>query len=493
MLARISLVFPLTEERGLTVEALKAWTSQSMAAKRFEVIVVADERTHLDPRIPSLLRPHDHIVRGALANHAHQFDTGVRAGTGEYLLLTESHCMPDPDCLEAMDRFLAANPHLAGACCESVPAWESAYQLIDATTFEEGYRHFLRTDDWRKFSVHGLAIRRGLYLELGGLQHQYGRFAEMLLAAAIRDAGHKLGYARDSVVTHHYRETLQEIIDGTDDYVASECIYRAANPGPDRVGHSYLPTAPNPFSPGAVALNREVAVALLSGAVGRNTGAMREAFLAAVRSLTGLLGRRGPVLSARLALAACRLLCWWNRHDPARVDVPYRKLIRLASDLSCARFHAAHNTADDPLPEASPSIAIDRLPEWALYGFHGLERMNGLPFRWTGRVAAMQFPLLKGQYRVRLVTRGVRNWRVNLRAAFNGTPIAPIAAAGGDYELRVEPWHCHAREQTLILAADPLCPWRHGVKDYRELGLTLFAIEATPTAGQTGTRLRKSA
>src|SRR5262245_19633821 len=119
MLARISLVFPLTEERGLTVEALAAWIGQTLSAEQFELIVVADERTHLDPRIPSILRPHDRIVREAFANHAHQFDAAVRAGTGEYIFLTESHCLPAPDCLETMDQYLAANPHLAGACCES--------------------------------------------------------------------------------------------------------------------------------------------------------------------------------------------------------------------------------------------------------------------------------------------------------------------------------------------------------------------------------------
>src|SRR5262245_51993173 len=162
MSARISLVFPLTEERGLTVEAFAAWTRQTFPADRFELIVVADDATPLDPALTGLLRPQDRVLRGRFTSIAHQFDAGLRAGSGEYLFLTESHCMPAPDCLEAMDRFLAANPHLAGACCESVPAWETAYQRIDAMTFEEGFRHFIRNNDWRKLSVHGMALRRDL-------------------------------------------------------------------------------------------------------------------------------------------------------------------------------------------------------------------------------------------------------------------------------------------------------------------------------------------
>ena len=198
-------------------------------------------------------------------------------------------------------------------------------------------------------------FRHDLYLAAGGLEHRYGRFAEMLLAAALRDAGHQLGYARESIVAHHYRETLQELIDGTDEYVASECVYRAANPGPDRVGHSYLPDMPNPFSPGSRALDRDITSMLLAGTVGRDTRVMREAINGAGRVLAGFLGRRGPVVAAWLAAAACRARCWWNRHDSRRVDQPYRELVRLASVLSRVRF-----LASQPVIDSLTSRTIDR-------------------------------------------------------------------------------------------------------------------------------------
>jgi hypothetical protein len=113
-----------------------------------------------------------------------------------------------------------------------------------------------------------------------------------------------------------------------------------------------------------------------------------------------------------------------------------------------------------------------------------MERVNGEPFRWTGRVAAIRLPLVKGEYRLRLMTRGVRQDGVNLRVAFNGKRMTPVALPGGDYELHLERWHCHEREQTLMLVSDTLCPWKEGVKDYRELGLPLFAIEAVPLVAE---------
>jgi GT2 family glycosyltransferase len=493
MTIRISLVFPLCQERGTTTESLRAWARQTLPAERYEMIVVANESVVVDPVVIAQLRPHDRLVRGQFANLAHQFDAGVRAGSGEFLFLTESHCLPAPNCLDAMDRFLAANPHLAGACCESVPAWENAYQRIDATTFEEGYRLFLRINDWRKLSVHGMALRRDLFLALGGLQHHFGRFAEMLLAAALRDAGHELGYARESVVTHHYRDSLQELIDGTAEYVMSECQYRAANPGPDRVGHTYLPEMPNPFSPGAAALNRAVAATLWDGAFGRKTILMRTALAATARSVAGRFGRWGPVLGAWLALLTCRIRCWWNRNDAARLDVPYRELIRLTSVLSRSRFLSAQPVIDPPPPEWSRAMTLDQFPAWALHGFHEVERVNGEPFRWTGRVAALRLSFPKGRYQIRLVTRGVRREGMNLQVAFNGVRIEPEALATGDYELPIERWHCLEREQTLMLVSAPLCPWKQGVKDYRELGLPLFAVEAIPMTANVGKPRRAAA
>jgi len=281
---------------------------------------------------------------------------------------------------------------------------------------------------------------------------------------------------------HHYRETLRELIDGTSEYVDSESLYRAANPGPDCIGHTYLPEMPNPFSPCGAALNREVAMTLLAGVFGRKTVLMRTALLAAARYPANSCGRRGPVLSAWLALLACRIRCWRSRNDAMRLDVPYRELIRRAAILSRTRFLAGEPAIDPPLPEWQDAITLDRFPAWALHGFHEVEQVNGEPFRWTGRVAALKLSLPKGRYRLRLVTRGVRREGVNLQAAINGTRIEPVALPDGNYDLSVERRHCHEREQTLMLVSEPLCPWKQGVKDYRELGLPLFAVEVVPAA-----------
>jgi hypothetical protein len=478
MPARFSLVFPLMHERGITLESLALWTKQSLS-QRYEVIVVADKKTCIPPELPALLRPHDQIIRGDFPELPHHYDAGIRAGSGDFLFITESHCLPKRDCLEAMERFLIAHPQLAGACTDSIPAYASPYEELDAQISIVGFRALAQSDDWRKLIVHGFALRRSIYFDLGGLQYRYGRFAEVLFSATLRDAGHKLGFARMATVTHRYRDSLQELIDGTDDYIRGEGIYRKENPGPDRVGHTYFPDISNPYSPGVKSLDREVAKTLFSGAFGWNWTAMTEAFRAAGRVLAGQLGRRGPVASAWLSVARGRVQCWKHRHDVERLAQPYHELIPKIQRLSRVRQLANQPEADLPLPAATRFLSIERLPAWSLYGFHSLESVKRTPFRWTGRIAAMRIPITAGDYRLRLITNGIRQEPVplNLQIAINGTRITPVESGDGVYELHLKHSHCQPKVQTLVLMCNPICPWKQGSMDHRELGLPIFGIE----------------
>ena len=107
-------------------------------------------------------------------------------------------------------------------------------------------------------------------------------------------------------------------------------------------------------------------------------------------------------------------------------------------------------------------------------------------------MAALRLPLPRGDYRLRLATQGLRP-DAKLQVAFNGTRVEVVAVPGGDYELPIERAHCHRDEQTVILLSSPLRPWLQGVKDYRELGLPLFAIETVPVAASADRHARVAA
>jgi hypothetical protein len=484
MSVRVSVILPLTEERGVTEEAVSGWVGQTLPPARTELVIVAGNGVAASRALAKLLRPHDRVVTGQFANLAAFYDAGVRAASGELVFLTESHCAPAPDCLEATDRFLTRHPHLAGAATNSRPSCENAYARIDADTFYEGFREHVRPGDWRKMNVHGYAMRRDLFLELGGYRHEYGRFAEMLMAAALRDGGYELGYAEEAVITHHYRGNLGELIAGIDDYVRGESLYRADHPGPDRVGHTYLPEVPNPRSARAAALEREVAGALLGGVFGRTTAVARQCLRVAARSAARLLGCRGPVLAAWLGVLAARVRCWRNRHDAVRLDAPYRELIRRATALSRLRALASLTVDEADLPRPGGAVGIQDFPDWALYGFHGTEWWQGKALRWSSPLAALRLPIAPGDYRVTLVTHGIRTTRhpARLRLALNGVRIESRELPTGDYEFPIESRLCRPREQTLTWMCDPLRPWEHGSRDHRDLGLSVFALEVRPAA-----------
>jgi hypothetical protein len=485
MSVRISVILPLTEERGLTEEAVWGWVNQTLPPARTEVVMVAGDGVVLPRELTKSLRSHDRVVTGRFANLAAFYDAGVRAASGELVFLTESHCIPAPTCLEATDRFLASNPHLAGAATNSRASCENAYARIDADTFYEGFDEFLRPGDWRKMNVHGYAMKRKIFLALGGYRHEYGRFAEMLMAASLRDAGYELGYAEEAVITHHYRGNLGELIEGIDDYVCGESLYRADHPGPDRVGYTYLPEVPDPRSPRAASLEREVAAALLGGVFGKRTALTLRGLQVAGRAALRLLGTRGPLFAAWLAVLAARVRCWRNRHDPDRVNDPYRELIRRATALSRLRALAALPPPAEDAPRPTNRVRVEEFPDWSVYTFHGIEWWQGKPFRWSSPLAALQVAIPPDTRTLRLVTGGLRAtcYPVNLRAALNGVRVEPRSLPGGDYELSIHPRLLRPRLQTLVLLCDPLRPWEEGVRDHRELGLPLFAVESEPTNG----------
>jgi hypothetical protein len=479
MPSRISVIFPLFEERGPVRDPLLAWAAQLPDADRLELVVVVVGDDSRSRELRDILRPGDRVVMGRFANLAAMYDSGVRAANGELVFLTEAHCRPAPGCLEATERYLAEHPEFAGAATHSVPSCENAYAEIDAETFHEGFREFVLPGDWRKLNVHGFALRRSVYLKLGGLEHQYGRFAEMLLAARLRDAGYELGYVKDAAVIHHYRGTLGELIRGIDDYIRGESVYRAAHPGRDRVGYTYLPEVSDPRSAIAVRLERAVAVALLRGVFGTTPEAAGLGLRVAAGAATRLLGRRGPVLAAWLGVLAARVRCWWHQRDRIRLAGAYRDLIRRASALSRLRALASLPRDERGVVPLAGGWDVEELPDCSLYGFHGTEWWRGRAFRWSSPLAALRLPLGPMVTALRVVTLGLRSRRypVNLRASVDGVRVEVREPAEGVYELLI-PAAERRRSATVIWMCDPLCPWDEGVRDHRELGLPVFRLVA---------------
>ena len=64
----------------------------------------------------------------------------------------------------------------------------------------EGWRGSLRQDDWGRVLPGGFAIYSNFYLEVGGFEHAFNRFADLVLGATFHSQGRRLGDAAGAAV-----------------------------------------------------------------------------------------------------------------------------------------------------------------------------------------------------------------------------------------------------------------------------------------------------
>jgi hypothetical protein len=489
---RFSILIPLTEDRGHAEECLTGWWRQeSFPAANYELLLLNDgTRDELAAQFAPRLRRQDRVLREAGAVRPNLYDLGARAARGEFLVLTESHCVPEPDFLRELERFFRHYDY-DGACGRSIPVCYNNLAHADAAAFESGYRQFLADDDWRKVNIHAFALRRECYERVGGFQPRYELFAEMVLAADLRDAGVRVGYAAGAAVRHHYCMSLRELIEFVDSFIRGECAYRVDHGLPERIGFSHLAVCEQPVESQAALL------ACLQAEWERLRAGVRRADFSAVGEIlplcwrllrTGRVGRWRAAAGLWLAVARC----WLTQWNLQRLRHEYARLFYAAAYWAWIRSEGEAGIM--PLPGPARHWPIAQVPgEW-LIGFHPAEQGTGRTFRWSYPTAGMDLPLSAGEYEIAIDCGGIRPWPGSLRWSLDGREI-PREAIEYDQEVcrlrvRIEPAR-RASRRTLGLSC---LPW--DVSDTRRLGLPVFDITCrrldSPAATVNAARLPKS-
>ena len=80
--------------------------------------------------------------------------------------------------------------------------------------------------------LRAFAIERSTYLEAGGYETKYGRFAEFALAAKLHSTGNRIGYAGAAAVEHLYTTSFPELIPPVEDFILGEVRFRTEKPAP---------------------------------------------------------------------------------------------------------------------------------------------------------------------------------------------------------------------------------------------------------------------
>jgi hypothetical protein len=490
---RFSVIVPLEEHRGLAAESIAAWASrQTFPRGDYEVIVVSDgSQPRLEQMMERLLGQGDRLLREAGANRTRLYDLGARSAYGEFVFLTESHCLPDKDCLVELDLFFRQHS-FDGCCCRSVGVALRFQDRLDLEMFDEGFDLFRRDGDWRKVNVHGFALRRRVYEEAGGLDDRYAGFAEMMLAAVLRDRGVRLGFAGAAVVQHHYGSTFAETQQLINFFVHGESTYRALHPGSDRVGYTFLPPGLASLPSSKASLWRSLALALA-----RDWSATPIFFEALTRGLApALTGRRWDLIEAVISRWSARWRYWWWMLHPARRRGAYRDWVKRASRVSRIAWLLRYaDETEFPVGQTSlsacprigrqecPSVTLREardLAEDDLLGFHAVETSEGRPFRWTGRAAVVRLALPAGAAEVFIETGHLRRQApeaMNLRVYLDSRRVMGVTREGGLLRVPLAGLETDAGGiHTLALTCEPLRPWERGVPDCRELGLPIFTL-----------------
>lgn len=464
---RFSILVPLEGDRGDLLACLQQWRTQRFPRDQFEVLLLSQRADAANDQGRALS---DRFLCAEGGNLSKVYDVGARGARGEFLVFTESHCVPEPDFLEQLDLHLRSTGQV-GACCRIIPVCDNALARVDALLTEEGYAVFRQEGDWRKFNVQAVALSRRAYLAVGGLAHRYDRYAEMLLAATLRDRGLTMGYAAGASVRHRFRTGLRGVLMDIEAYVAGESLYRWEHPGASRVGHTFIPEFTHEEEKSE--LHWELCRVLAAEWFRRGRRCERQV----LRQHAGRWLRGGARARwwAALASQAAILRCHFWRWREARLERAYRRVWTAASQWSRLRFLRRR-----PQPPATPvadgSLDITELAEHDMLGLHALEQHRGESFRWTGRAAVLRLPLGANTREVVLATRGLRH-DPELTVFIQGRRLDASAVHVEPNVIRlVVPGCAASRDSCLILLCNPLLPWLHGADDRRELGIPIFSI-----------------
>jgi glycosyltransferase involved in cell wall biosynthesis len=202
-----SIIIPTYRRPDPLRRCLEAITSLDFARDRFEVLVVDDGSG--DPPLDVVASFESsldvQLLRARHGGPASARNTGARSARGRTLVFTDDDCLPRPDWLSAIDRWMSDRdePIAVGGRVVNVldDVCSAASQGIVDFLYEYYGEH---PTAWRFFTSNNLAVPRAEFLDLGGFDAGFRRVAaeDRDLCERWRAAGFDLHYAPDAVVGH---------------------------------------------------------------------------------------------------------------------------------------------------------------------------------------------------------------------------------------------------------------------------------------------------
>ncbi len=216
----ISVVIPLPDDRGHVLECLDGFIQQNLSVAH-EVIVPTqatsgDEISWLVQQFPQV-----HWLHVGELKIAALYNAGAEAARGEYLYISESHCVPRRDCLQQIYDYVRLS-RLPAACSASDGINPNYVAAGEQRIFEEDFHRWMNAGKC-KIAIRGTLIERELWQQVGGFQAEFGHFAEMLIGRKLEAIGTRFGFALNSIVSHGNQVSLKALSDELIEYGKDEC------------------------------------------------------------------------------------------------------------------------------------------------------------------------------------------------------------------------------------------------------------------------------
>ena len=400
---RYSILIPLEFTRGIAERCVRAWSAgMRFPRERFEIILAApiDYDPHELELLESMLGPADRIERVALHHDIDLLAAAAGIATGEVLVMTEAHCIPEPDFLDRCDQVFAENPSWDGFSGRSIPLTHNLLSEIEAEMYAEDIAGNLERHPWLKVLDQCFVVRREAYARCGGLEPQFGHFAEHLLAARLYRSGALIGHHGGPAVAHHYVGDIAELVEFARDFGRGRLDFAAGKDGDSSADLFEAPEGwsgrygygPEVTRRMVALLIRDLPSALRAAASGSRGFAPQRLLL--IRDRARWIARAATPARARLparrvglALGALRLRIWLRLRHRSRARRAFLRLNDAAAALgehqaldgSARNGRTGRFSAEQHRSEWTAAGA-ELLPS---VGFHRLERLERRPFRWS--------------------------------------------------------------------------------------------------------------
>ncbi len=245
----VSVIVPLSDHRGLGVECIRSWLTQSQVAdEAYELIVISNPQTMgVAEQIRPLLRERDQLIHNSAEEvplgqgDMIEYVMGVEASDSEFIFMSEPHCIALPDTVQQLRRaFLTTEA--AGFCTDTIERVDTLGGKMESLYYEEGFESWKQPGAWEKMIMRGFGVRRSAYRAVGGLNLRYGRFCEWLLAADLHRRGYYLTYVPEVAIVHCYTQDIRYLNDAIEEFVMGQSLYLEETPLPERADYFPEPT-----------------------------------------------------------------------------------------------------------------------------------------------------------------------------------------------------------------------------------------------------------